>query len=208
MKSYEIDGKIIKLPENLSEVTVKQLIAIHNLGELTGSVSDIINLINIFSNEKININTIDLGSILEISVQLSAVLFENKQIEPINTFKLNGKEYFCVEPEDLLVKEFIDFQEISKDPVSNLPLLLALVYKTKDEKEPADEEYTCYLMGKKASFLELPADVAQGCLVFFSNVFTNYVANMLESLDTTPMQKEILQQAVKKMKASTDGVGN
>lgn len=208
MKSYEIDGKTVKLPENLSEVTVKQLIEIHNLGELTGSVSDVIKLINIFSATPIDINTIDLGSILEISVLLSAVLFENNKITPIDHFNIGKDVYFCQSPEELSVKEFIDFQEISKDPVSNLPLLLALVYKTEVEKDPDDEDYMTYLMAKKSKFMEIDAKTAQGCLLFFSNSFTNYVVNSLESLETTPEQKKMIMEIVKQMKGLGDGAGN
>lgn len=199
MKSYQIDNNIINLPETLSEVSVKQIIEIHKLGELTGSVNDVINIINIFSDVPVDLNTIDLGNILEISVQISSVLFENANLEPIDRFVLNNEEYFCVEPEELSVKEFIDFQEISKDPVQNLPLLLALVYKTKGEKEPNDADYKSFMICKKTKFMELDAKTAQGCLLFFSNAFANYVVNTLESLEITKEQKEILKKEAKMM---------
>jgi hypothetical protein len=201
MKSYQIDNNIVKLPETLSEVSVKQLIEIHDLGELTGSVNDVIRLINVFSEAPVDLNTVDLGSILEISVQLSAVLFENRQIEPIDKFVLDGEEYLCQAPEDLSVKYFIDFQEVSKEPVRNLPLILALVYRTKAEVEPNDEEYQTYIMAKKAKFMELDAKTAQGCLLFFSNLFSDYVINTLESLEMTEEQRKIVNQTIKKMKA-------
>lgn len=200
MKSYQIDNNIVKLPETLSEVSVKQLIAIHDLGELTGSVNDVIRLINVFSEAPVDLNTVDLGSILEISVQLSAVLFENRQIEPIDKFVLDGEEYFCQSPEELSVKYFIDFQEVAKEPVRNLPLILALVYRTNDEVEPNDEDYQTYIMAKKAKFMELDAKSAQGCLLFFSNLFSDYVINMLESLEMTEEQRKIVNQTIKMMK--------
>lgn len=200
MKSYQIDNNTVNLPETLSEVSVKQIIAIHNLGELTGSVNDVIRLINIFADTPVDLNTIDLGNILEISVQLSSVLFENKQIEPVDRFVIDGKEYFCQEPNELSVKEFIDFQEISKEPIDNLPLLLALVYKEKDEQEPSDDEYMTVVMAKKAKFLDLDAKTAQGCLLFFSEAFANYVINTLESLETTPEQKAILKKTAMELR--------
>lgn len=201
MKSYQIDNNLVRLPETLSEVSVKQIIEIHKLGELTGSVNDVIHIINIFSEVPVDLNTIDLGNILEISVQISSVLFENSKIEPVDRFVLNNEEYFCIAPEELSVKEFIDFQEISKDPVTNLPLLLALVYKTKDEKEPSEEDYKEFIMCKKTKFMELDARTAQGCLLFFSNSFASYVLNTLEYLEITEEQKENLKKAAKMMMA-------
>lgn len=186
MKIFEIDGKKIRIPENLTEITVKELIELHKAGELKGSLDDITRLIEIF-NGRIDISKAPLDTVIQISMVLSETLFTSGNIVPYDSFTFDGKEYKVLPPEELLVREFIDFQDMSNEPVANLPLLLAIVCQYEGEDVPDDEKGYIEFIGRKRDlFNNLDAKTAQGCLLFFSNAFTGYALNTLEYLETIP----------------------
>lgn len=207
MKTYDFKGVKLNFPENLSEVTVEQLIEVHSLGELSNSISDIIKMIKVFAPD-INPAEISFEAMIEITGLLGKTLSECANLEGVNSFEIGGEKYTCQDPNDLSVKEFIDFQELSTDPVENLPLLLALVYKSESEGTAPDDKYVEVLMEKKNKFMHLDAKTAQGCLLFFSNVFINYVSNTFESLATDQKQKKAIQKAMEELKQLNAGGGN
>lgn len=207
MKTYDFNGSKLNFPENLSEVTVEQLIEIHSFGELSNSISDIIKVMKVFAPD-INPAEISFEAMIEITGLLGKTLSECANLEEVNSFEIDGEKYTCQDPNDLSVKEFIDFQEVSKDPVENLPLLLALVYKSESEGDVSDDKYVEVLMEKKNKFMHLDAKTAQGCLLFFSSSFTNYASNTLESLAKDQKQKKAIKKAMKELKQLTAGGGN
>lgn len=207
MKTYDFNGSKLNFPENLSEVTVEHLIEIHSLGKLSNSISDIIRVMKVFA-PNVNPSEISFDAMIEIAGLLGKALSECANLGEVNSFEIGGEKYTCKDPNDLSVKEFIDFQELSTDPVENLPLLLALVYKSESEDTVSDDKYVEVLMEKKNKFMHLDAKSAQGCLLFFSNVFINYVYNTLESLVTDQKQKKAIQKTLEELKQLTAGGGN
>lgn len=199
MKIFKFNEREIRVPERLNEITVKELIHIHSMGEFTGSVNDIARILEVF-NGKIDISQLPLDRLIEISAILGVSLFSNNSIpEEVDSFTFAGQTYHCLAPEELLVREFIDFQEMSKEPVANLPLLLAIICQY-DEEEVPDDNYIDYIYAKRDLFMNLDSETAQGCLLFFSKSFTDYVVGTLESMETTPELRQKITELVKEMK--------
>lgn len=185
MKIFELNGKKIRVPEGIDEITVKELIDIHSLGELTGQLKDIDGILEVF-NGPVDITKFPLDTLIEVSSILSNTLFVNTP-DKIDSFVFEGRTYKVMAPEELLVREFIDFQEMSGEPVKNLPLLLSIICLYEGEDVPEDEKgYIEYIGIKRDLFMNLDARTAQGCLLFFSNAFITYVHSTVEYLETVP----------------------
>lgn len=200
MKIFELNGKEIRVPEGMDEITVKELIQIHSLGELTGQLKDISKILEVF-NGPVNITRFPLDTLIEVSSILSNTLFGETPPDKIDSFVFEGRTYKVMAPEELLVREFIDFQELSGEPVKNLPLLLSIICLYEGEDVPEDEKgYIEYIGIKRDLFMNLDARTAQGCLLFFSNAFTTYAASTLEYLETVPELRQKIEEITKEMK--------
>lgn len=197
MKIFELNGKEIRVPEGMDEITVKELIDIHSLGELTGQLKDIDGILEVF-NGPVNITRFPLDTLIEVSSILSGTLFDNTP-DKVDSFVFEGRTYKVMSPEELLVREFIDFQEMSKEPVANLPLLLAIICQYDGEEVP-DDNYIDYIYAKRDKFMNLDSETAQGCLLFFSNAFTTYVISTVEYLETVPELRQKIEEITKEMK--------
>ena len=178
MKEFKTTtDKIISIPENISEMTVKNLIEFAGIGDLDDSMENIGKIISIFTNEPLQ--TIKLDDFFEITNTLGELFTTNLNESPIKEFVLNGVRYIGRDIEDMTTKEFIDFDTLSNEPVKNLPTLLAIIYT---EAEPIEEDYTEGVKRRAEIFLNLDAESAQRALVFFSTGFLNYAKVMTESL--------------------------
>lgn len=193
--------KVIRIPENISEMTVKNLIEFASLGELDGSMENVGKIISVFTDEPIQ--TIKFEDFFEMTNILGELLTTKPSAESLTEFTLNGVKYVGKNIEDMTTKEFIDFDTLSNEPIKNLPILLAIIYT---EKEHIEEEYIAGVKRRADIFLNLDAESAQRGLVFFSTGFLNYAKAMVESL--AQENPEIAKLMTELNLLVSDGAGN
>jgi hypothetical protein len=126
--------------------------------------------------------------------------------------ELCGKVYKAVPIENFTTREFTDFDTLARDNNdNNLPLLLALIYRSDDEQTDKDK-YSESVKEKSKLFADnMDAVTAVGAVSFFTNALLQYLRTTLLSSEKARMMMESDPKMKESMRILQDylgGVGN
>lgn len=183
--------------KSLKDITVKELIELSKVKDVT-TMEGVSKVINIFYGR---CDSLPLADFFDKFSELSKVIFETPNLTPIENFVFNGVTYRAKPLDELSTKEFIDFDNLSREnPVENLPTLLAIVFTDGNE----EGSYVKRTQERAAKFMSLDALTAQNAMVFIQRLLVTSARNMLGSLEgVSPKKKEELR----KMLESLGGAG-
>lgn len=201
MKEIKIKNETYSLPTSWDEITVNQLVKIEQLNQEEVSLNKMTKiasiLVDVEEDTLLNIEIADYMTLLQDISELMNSTTPNSKFQPKIT--LDGVTYTAVEVQEWNTREFTDFDTLSSDK-TNLPLLLALIYRVEGE-ELTSENYTNIIKDRAKKFENLPASVAIGAISFFSNSLLLYINNILsssevvrEKMNENPKVKEAMNQ--------------
>ena len=162
---------IVHLPENISDITLKQYIEYDALGELTAKQS-VKHKIAIFGGVPIklqkNINKNDFDFMIN---QIDTALQQESEFRA--RFKMNGIEFgFIPNFDKITAGEWGDISRYNTD-IETLHRLMAILFRPIDEVDNFGNYKLQAYHGTEEHadlMLETPMDVVQGALVFFYNL--------------------------------------
>jgi len=167
----------LKLPLTYDDVTVEMMQKSHNAKGDIGYIQAFL----------IGQDT-DLTKLPKVAVQKAYAHLKGIMAKPtqrfVQKFEHRGEVYgFVPDWRQFTTGEYIDMEEFSGDPVANAHRLLALLYRkvtasVGDSYEVAP--YTAYEDSKP--FLEMPADLFQGAMLFFWTTKVNLLGSTQSSL--------------------------
>jgi hypothetical protein len=183
--------------KSLKDITVKELIALSKIKDLS-TMDGITKVVSIFYGKSDNLS---LDEFFGKFTELSKVIFEQPELTPIDHFEFNGVTYTAKGMEEIQTKEFIDFDNISREnPVENLPVLLAIAFTDGN----TEGSYVKRTQERAAKFESLDALTAQSAMLFFQQAFVAFANAIVGSLEgVSPKKKEELR----KMLESLGGAG-
>lgn len=176
----------IKLEKDYSKVTVKQYVDfVTNEGNDIGQVSAIL---RINKDDARNLSPETIGEVI--------AFFKETIDEPKAEHQHKWKTYgFVPDVNKISFGEWLDLESNCKDFPKNLNKILSILYRpisseigTKYKIEP----YTAEHLTNCDDFNDMPLSIANGALVFFSNIENELLNRSLEFLDTT-MSKEMMK---------------
>jgi hypothetical protein len=182
----------VKLTLDYSTITVKQYVDfLTNEGNEIGQVAAIMN------ESKDYVRQLSPEDITKVIDAFKSVI-EN----PIAEHKWRWNQYvFVPDINKISFGEWLDLESNCKDFPKNLNKILAILYRpslnaigSKYKIEPYMAEH---LVNSKV-FDEMPLSIANGALVFFSNIENELLNLSLEFLDTTMMKE--MEKAIAMMK--------
>jgi hypothetical protein len=182
----------VKLTLDYSTITVKQYVDfITNEGNEIGQVSAIM------GQPKDYVRQLSPEDITKVIEAFKSVI-EN----PVAEHKWRWNQYvFVPDINKISFGEWLDLESNCKDFPKNLNKILAILYRpslnaigSKYKIEP----YTAEHLANAKVFDDMPLSVANGALVFFSNIENELLTASLEFLDTTMMRE--METAIQMMK--------
>lgn len=183
---------------SLKDITVRELIELSKVKDIS-TMEGTEKVVRIFYGKCDNLS---LGEFLEKFTEIASVVFEQPALEPIDRFEFNGVAYRAKGVEEIQTKEFIDFDNLSREnPVENLPTLLAIVFTDGNE----EGSYVKRIQERAERFLELDALTAQEAMVFIQRLFVAFANSMVDSLPKGVSKKK--KAELKKMLDSLGGAG-
>ena len=186
----------IKLEKDYSKVTVKQYVDfITNEGNDIGQVSAIL---KINKDDARNLSPEIIGEVI--------AFFKETIDEPKAEHQHKWKTYgFVPDVNKISFGEWLDLESNCKDFPKNLNKILSILYRPISSEignKYKIEPYTAEHLTNADHFNDMPLSIANGALVFFSNIENELLNRSLEFLDTTmtsEMMKAIqmMEQALK-----------
>jgi hypothetical protein len=182
----------IKLEKDYSKVTVKQYVDfITNEGNDIGQVSAIL---RINKDDARNLSSATIGEVI--------AFFKETIDEPKAEHQHKWKGYgFVPDINKISFGEWLDLESNCKEFPKHLTKLLAILYRpisseigTKYKIEP----YTAEHLTNAKVFDDMPLSVANGAMVFFSNIESELLNRSLAFLDSTMMME--MEKAIAMMK--------
>jgi hypothetical protein len=195
----------IKIPENLSEVTLYQYQKFEKLIS-NNEPSDFVNqkTIEIFCNIELkDVARIRIAEVSDILNHLNNILQEKPKLT--NTFKLGKYEFgFIPKLEDITSGEYIDLEGYLSD-TQTLHKAMAILYrpirsKTKDLY--TIEPYTKDSQEMAEVLKYMPLDIALGSMLFFWTLLTDCVNGLADFIQNEAEQSEQVKNILEK-----NGVG-
>ena len=182
----------VKLSLDYSSITVKQYVDfVMNEGNEIGQVSAIMN------ESKDWVRQLAPSEITKVIEAFKSVI-EN----PIAEHKWRWDKFvFVPDINKISFGEWLDLETNCKDFPKNLNKILAILYRPSLNEIGAKykiEPYTSDHLNNAKMFDEMPLSVANGALVFFSNIEKELLTHSLAYLDTTMMKE--MEKAVEMMK--------
>lgn len=185
--------------KSLKDITVKELIALSKIKDLS-TMDGITKVVSIFYGKSDNLS---LDEFFGKFTELSKVIFEQPELTPIDHFEFNGVTYKVKGIDEIQTKEFIDFDNLSREnPVENLPVLLAIAFTDGNE----EGSYVKRTQERAKKFEELDAITAQSAMLFFQQLFVAFASSMVDCLPKGVSKQK--KAELKKMLESLGGDGN
>lgn len=206
MKQIKINNKVYNIPENYSELKLKELVQLDTIKKQITEETQLIDVVYAIAEELWNISPKEIDSLdLNIAHQLISILkeFILKQpntlpIDKLKLIEIKGKQYsYDINFSNWKFKEFIDFDYLLKNsPTSNISKLLAIFIrpiknkhtfisklKSKFFKHTSPytiEDYDYTKLEERAKLLEehLSAEQGYSLLVFFWTYIMIYLQNL------------------------------
>lgn len=199
MKQYKLsDGKEICIPENWSEITVKQLIEMQSCqGNSITAQNKLITLMTGISTDDLTFDDY-INISLEITQSLQKPM--NKSFKKYVQF--DNIQFVAKDIKDFSTREFTDFDTIaSANNNEQMPLLLGIIYSKVNE----DREYVESVKQNAKLFEEkMDAETALAAVTFFSNALLAFVKNTVDSSDQARKMMEKNPTLKNQMKMITD----
>lgn len=202
----------MKSIKSWSDITVGQLIAIKKLdlehkSNTLATQSQLIKLLYGADADNMPFDEY-MDKVMEITEAFSTPLKGDYKPQ----VELCGKVYKAVPIENFTTREFTDFDTLARENNDdNLPLLLALIYRSDDEKNDKGE-YTETITHKSKLFADnMDATTAVGAVSFFTNALLQYLRTTLLSSEKARMMMESnpkMKESMRMLQEYLDGVGN
>ena len=188
----EVKMSKVKLTLDYSTITVKQYVDfVMNEGNEIGQVSAIM------GQPKDYVRQLSPEDITKVIEAFKSVI-EN----PIAEHQWRWNQYvFVPDINKISFGEWLDLETNCKDFPKNLNKILAILYRpslTAIGSKYKIEPYTAEHLSNAKVFDEMPLSVANGAMVFFSNIENELLNRSLEYLDTTMMKE--MEKAIQMMK--------
>jgi len=199
----------IKIPENISDITLDQYMKYVKLIERTDLSEFELNkrLVSIFCNISIHkMDYVDAKDFVSLVEDISKAI--NQDAEFTNKFTLNDTEYgFIPNFDKLTSKEFFDLSYwCNEDMNDNLNRIMAILFRPINGKDKFGN-YTIESYDgtedRAVAFMHIPMNVVNGALVFFSSLakelrlsiqkFTNQVQAKVEQHQTISQNGDGMQ---------------
>lgn len=160
---------------SLKDITVRELIELSKVKDIS-TMEGINKVMTIFYGKSDNLS---LDGYFDKFAELSKVIFEQPALEPIDSFEFDGVTYKAKGVDEIQTKEFIDFDNLSREnPVENLPVLLAIVFSDGNE----EGSYVKRTQERAEKFNRLDALTAQSAMLFIQQLFVAFASSMVDCL--------------------------
>jgi len=186
------------IPQDLNEITLGQMIELNRIDKLDLDQIERAKLIIKLLVKNVNDSNIDKIKVADLLVMYKKLCaMTNKQTKLIKKVCIQGKTYgFNPDLENISTGEFIDLDTYCKDLDKNLHLIMAVLYREITKEASGKymiEKYDGEITARAELFKnEMPGAVAQSCVVFFYNLGSNYLTDMLQSLkEDSQIEKEL-----------------
>ena len=184
--------------KSLKDITVRELIELSKIKDIS-TMEGTEKVVRIFYGKCDNLS---LSEFLDKFTEIAKVVFEQPVLEPIDHFDLDGVTYRAKGVEEIQTKEFIDFDNLSREnPVENLPTLLAIVFSDGN----TEGSYVKRTQERAKKFERLDALTAQSAMVFIQRLFVAFASSIVDSLPKEVGEKK--KAELKKMVESLGGAG-
>lgn len=171
------------VPLTYSDLTLRQLQALHSLQDPHERVASCCNL----TTEQLRKQP--LTEILAADAHLRSIA-DDESGKHHRIIELHGKTYgFIPDWHQFTLGEWIDLEEYCSDIVPNAHKVASVLYREIDRRH--GDKYTIkeYTATEDAEvFLDMPADVFGGMMLFFSTSRSRLLSNMRQSLTKTAAQ--------------------
>tara|TARA_R110002020_G_scaffold351767_2_gene564961 strand:- start:119 stop:727 length:609 start_codon:yes stop_codon:yes gene_type:complete len=186
------------IPQDLNEITLGQMMELNRIDKLELEQVERAKLIIKLLVENVNDNNIDQIKVADLLVMYKKLCaMTNTQTKLIKKVSIEGKTYgFNPDLNNISTGEFMDIDTYCKDLDKNLHLIMAVLYReiTKEaEGKYKILEYDGEINSRAELFKnKMPGAVAQSCVVFFYNLGSSYLTDMLQSLkEDNQIEKEL-----------------
>jgi hypothetical protein len=160
----------LTIPNNLSEITLKQYKKYLIIGEQNDDVNFIqAKMIEIFCGISHKLATMmKYSDVEEITGTINKMFLQKPKL--VTTFKMNGKEYgFIPDLDDMTLGEYIDLDSYSGD-YENIEVAMNVLYRPIEAKLNGKYSIKKYNPETKNEMLEMPMDAVISSLFFFLNL--------------------------------------
>lgn len=171
-----------RIPETWADVTPNNMLAIIQLEDAGRSDASIVyEIVKIFNPDK-NVMSLSFGDISEIAEIIAKLIGSQPQsTQLIDTYKVNGKTYKIVKPDEIDLQQYIDVTTLNSNvlrkQLANLPLIVSVLTDEVDDKM----EWAKVI----AEYVDI--ETLMGVVLFFSNELAKSTSSILQS----SLQKEI-----------------
>lgn len=182
----------VHLPKDFASLTLRQLIALETLDNPIERVEACCDITDSVRAEPM--------SVINAADEHLALVHQAETRRHLKVIELGGQEYgFITDWDSFTTGEWIDLEAYSKDFWTNAHKIMSVLYRPIERR--SGETYTIAPYTAKESpdvFLELPADLFVGCLLFFSTTRNELLSTM---------QSSLMEVAEKGMSLVKDGDG-
>lgn len=171
-----------QIPETWADVTPNNMLAIIYLEDAGRSDASIVyEIVKIFNPDK-NVMSLSFGDISEIAEIIAKLIGSQPQsTQLIDTYKVNGKTYKIVKPDEIDLQQYIDVTTLNSNELrkqlANLPLIVSVLTDEVDDKMEWAKTVAEYV----------DIETLMGVVLFFSNELAKYTSSILQS----SLQREI-----------------
>lgn len=163
--------------QSYKDITVAELVKVAEMKDIDlNSVAASRQLVSIFYGDP---DTMSVEDFWNCYWEITAILYQKPEPQPIDSFVLDGVEYKVREFAETDTRTYTDFSDLSKqNPQQNLPLLLALSFT-----DGSDEtNYTEAIQARAEKFNQLDAETALNALNFILSVWQTLMRSILDCL--------------------------
>ena len=193
----------IEIPEALADISVEKYKKFIMMAtEENGDEMALYHFCGLTPDQQENMKKKDRDYIRE---KIAVVLNERPAL--VQTFTYRGVEYgFHPKLEDISMGEYVDLDELLKEPYKNAEKVLGILYRPITKKMYGRHLVETYDPDKHngLGFQDLSADIFLGCLLFFYRLEISLLITFLRS---SQKEEEMNQPSTSKRSSQESGVG-
>lgn len=193
----------IEIPEALADISIEKYKKFIMMAtEDNGDEQALYHFCGLTPDQQENMKKKDRDYIRE---KVAAVLAERPMLT--QTFTYRGVEYgFHPKLEDISMGEYVDLDELLKEPYKNAEKVLGILYRPITKKMYGRHLVETYDPDKHdgRGFQDLGADIFLGCLLFFYRLEISLLVTFLRS---SQKEEEMNQPSTDKRSSQESGVG-
>lgn len=166
----------VHLPKDFASLTLRQLIALETLDNPIERVEACCDITDSVRAEPM--------SVINAADEHLTLVHQAETRRHLKVIELNGQEYgFITDWDAFTTGEWIDLESYSKDFWPNAHKIMSVLYRPIERRCGEIYTITPYTAKEPSeAFLELPADLFTGCLLFFSSTRNELLSTMRSSL--------------------------